>query len=77
MDLKLLALSSVSLMEVLGSKPGVSSMALDMDRVTGAWDMIEPVLSLSLEPLGRDCHYAQIKLKSPGSSTALGHTQHQ
>lgn len=61
MNVKFLVLSSVSLVEILGSKPAVSS--LDMDRVTGAWDMTEPVLSLSLELLGGDCHYAHIKLK--------------
>lgn len=58
-----LALSSVSLVEVLGSKPGASFMALGMDRVTGTWDMTEPVLSLSLEPLGGDRHSAHTKLK--------------
>lgn len=63
MNLKFLVLSSVSLVEVLGSKSGVSCMALDMDRVMGAWDMAEHVLSLSLESLGGDCHYAHIKLK--------------
>lgn len=43
----------------------------------GAWDMTEPVLSLSPEPLGRDCHSTHIKLKGPGSSTELCYMHHQ
>lgn len=61
--LEVLAFSSVSLVEALGSKLGVSSMALDMDRVMGTRNMTQLVLALSLEPLGADCHYAHIKLK--------------